>query len=177
MSLFEPRTAVVTIYRGDYLDRIRHLERKAKASEKAHGSLPLMGGEVPEYLTLAEEHDALVREAEDAAVHIRLRALPRADWKALIAAHPPRKAGEPGATEAQVNADTRAGVNEESFAEALVPVSIVEPEVTADDLADLPHVDFERLYWTAVALNKAPVADPKASLVSRMTQKNDETSS
>ena len=191
MSLFEPRTAVVTIYRGDYLDRIRHLERRAEAAEKAQGGLPLVGGEFPEYLKLAQEHDDLVREAEaDGAIHIRLKHLPRKVWTALTEAHPPRKAGDDGATPDQAMVDARAGVNVDTFSEALVSGgtvkidgvnvefhTIVEPEVTAEDLAELSYRDFERLYLTAVGLNKAPVADPNASPVSRMTQKNDETSS
>lgn len=169
MSLFEPRTAVVTIYPGDYLDRIRHLEQRAEAELKSHEGVPLLNGEVPEYLATAKEHDALVAEANKVAVRIRLKHLPRGEWTALCELHPPRE-GYP--------ADVRFGANIAEVAEKVVPLSIVEPEgITAEDLASLSHADWERLYLTAFALNRVPVADPKASLVSRMIQTNDETSS
>lgn len=163
MSIIERRTATVTIFGGDYLDRIRHLERKAEAAEKAAGPASL--DEEPEYLQIAEEHDALVREAEASALHIVIGALPRKTWRDLVADHPPREGNQ---------GDARMGVNEETFAEALVPLSIVSPAIEPDDLEALSSADFERLYVTAFGLNRMPVADPKASLVSRLTQKNDE---
>lgn len=190
--MFEPRTAVVTIYPGDYLDRIRHLERLAEAAQDAaDADLPRIASEVPEYLKLAQEHDELVREAEEKATHIRVQHLPRKVWKALVAAHPPRTEDTEGVTEAQVAADVRDGVNVDSFREALVYggtvtiagrevdyASIIEPEdITSEALDKLSDIDFDRIYLTAFALNRVPAADPKASLVSRLTPKNDETSS
>lgn len=168
MTLFDRRTATVTIYQGGYLDRIRHLERLAEAAEKAHEGQPALLSEEPDYLKLAEEHDALVREAEQAAVHIVLGALPRKTWRTLAEQHPPRE-GNRG--------DAVLGVNEDTFAEALLPLSIISPGITSEDLDELSSADFLRLFSTAFALNRAPVADPKASLVSRMTPRSDETSS
>lgn len=167
MTTIEPRTATVTIYGGDYLDRIRLLERKAEAAREAASDVRTID-EVPEYLTLAEQHDALVAEAEEKATHIKLRALGRREWKALVAAHPAREGNK---------SDESVGVNEDTFKDALVPASIAEPAgFGEDDLDALSDIDFDRLYFTAFALNRAPGGDPKAGLVSRMTQPNDETS-
>lgn len=160
----QPRTSTVVIYQGDYIDRIRLLERKAEAAREAAEGAPRTLDETPDYLALAEEHDALVREAEESAVHVVVRALRRSEWKALVAEHPARE-GHKG--------DEAVGVNEETFKDALVAASV---DLTADDLDNLSDVDFDRLYFAAFALNRAPVADPKAGLVSRMTQQSDETS-
>lgn len=167
MTVIQPRTSVVTIYQGDYLDRIQHLERKAQAAREAADAAPRMNDEVPDYLRLAEEHDALVQEAEESAVRITLRALRRSEWKALVAEHPPRD-GNKG--------DAAVGVNELTFKDALVPASIIEPaEFGEDDLDCLSDADYDRLYYTAFALNRGSVAAPKASLVSRMSRESDET--
>lgn len=176
MTTIQPRTSVVTIYGGDYLDRIRHLERKAEAAAEAEGDTVRVLSEVPESHRLAEEHDALVKEAEEQALHVRLQALKRSEWKRLVAAHPPRDGNKD---------DANVGVNEETFKDALVAYrnpdhperrTIVEPDLTEDELDDLSDVDFDRLYLTAFALNRSPAAGPKANLVSRMTQPKDETS-
>lgn len=191
MSIFKPKTATITIYPGDYLDRIRHLEALAEADFEAKDPLPLVNGDKPQYLTLAEQHDALVKEAEAEAVHVIVQALPRKVWTALTKAHPPRTAATEGATEREILFDTRAGVNEASFGEAFVttkgqieidsqPVefaSVIGPDgITDDDIDALASIDFQRIYLTAFALNRAAGDDPKASLVSRLTQPNSETS-
>jgi hypothetical protein len=175
----QPRTAVITIYGGDYLDRIRHLERLAEAAkDDAEDQGPRINSDVPEYLELARQHDDLVREAEASALHVRVRALGRREWKALVAEHPPRVAGKDGATEDQAKSDALSGVNDETFKDALVAASVIEPEgITPEDLDQLADIDYDRIYLRSFALNRGAAPDPKASLVSRLTQKNDETSS
>ena len=170
MATIEPRSAQVTIYQGDYLDRIRHLEQKAEAAAKAEAGASATLDEASEALDLVEQHDALVKEAEQSALHVRVRALGRKAWKALVADHPPR----------EDNAGDKAmGVNEETFKDELVAASIVEPAMTDGERADfldaVSDVDFDRLYYSAFALNRAPGGDPKL-LGSRLSQKNDETS-
>lgn len=192
MSIFKTKSAVVTIYTGDYLDRIQYLEALAEADFQAKDPMPLVNGEKPQYLTLAEEHDALVREAEQEAVHVRVQALPRRVWQELVKLHPPRTKDTEGATDREIVFDARAGVNEATFTPAFlttngtididgVPVefrSVVEPEgITDADLDELSSIDYQRVYLSAFALNRAAGEDPKASLVSRLTQPSSETSS
>lgn len=181
MTTFEPRTATITIYQGDYLDRIRHLERKAEAAKDAAGSeSSRLAHEIPEYLAIAERHDALVAEAEASAVNVKVKALGRRAWRDLVAKHPPRTV-EGGASEADSKSDAAVGVNEETFKDELVAASIAEPEFSSraacDEFTDsLADVDYDRLYYTAFALNRSVAADPKASLVSTLSRANDETS-
>lgn len=171
MSTIPARTATVDIYVGDYLDRIRHLEREydsALAQEKSEG--PRLNDEVPRSLEIREQHTALVAEANESAIQIVLRALRRSEWRELVQKYPPRE-GHKG--------DASAGVDESQFKDALVPVSIVSPSLTADDLDNLSDVDFDRLYFTAFALNRLPAASPKALNLpdSQTSQESDGTSS
>lgn len=160
----QPRTSTVAIYQGDYIDRIRHLERKAEAAREAAENTARTLDETPEYLTLAEQHDALVKEAEETAIRVTVTALKRSAWKALVAEHPPRE---------DHKGDAAIGVNEETFKDALVAASV---DLDADDLDNLSDVDFDRLYFSAFALNRVAGDPGKASLVSRLTQPSDETS-
>lgn len=191
MSIIEPRTATVEIFTGDYLDRINYLEQRAEAAkEAADADGPRLNHEVPEYLTIAQEHDELVTEARAAATKLEVQHLPRKVWKALVKAHPPRTAGD-DVTEAAAAFDTRWGVNTDTFKDALVyggeievdgvPTpyeTIIGPEgITEADIDALADIDFDRVYYAAMGLNRGEVPDPKASLVSRLTQTSDETSS
>lgn len=187
-ALIERKTDVVTIYPGDYLSRIRHLERRAKAAQDAADAGSLTLDEAPDYLDIARQHDELVEEANAASTEIVVQALPRRQWKALCAKYPPRTVEKDGVTEDVAKADIRVGVNEEAFKEALVfgetleingveveVKSIVAPDLTAEDIENLSDADFDRVYLNAFACNRSMAADPKASLVSRMTPKTDET--
>lgn len=181
----QPRTATVKIYGGDYLDRIRDLRRQTELAMSSDGTTPRRVGEKPEYMRLAEEHDALVQEAEAQATHVKLRALGRREWKTMFAEHPPRNPADfpehnadggsrcvcPGCT------DRMLGVNEETFAEVLVPASILEPaDLTEADLESLSVADFGQLYLAAFRLNRERAEDPKASLASEMIRLNSEIS-
>jgi hypothetical protein len=164
----EPRTTTVTIYGGDYLDRLGRLEREAQAAAEKATTEPKRSGTKSEAIAKAEEYDALLAEAEADALHVTLRALRRSEWKTLVKEHPPRKDHKD---------DEAAGVNEETFKDALVTASVVEPTLSADDFDALADVDFDRLYFSAFALNRMSGGDPKAGLVSRLNLRSDETSS
>jgi len=178
-NTIQPRTAVVEIFTGDYLDRLRLLEREAEAAkDAAEDAGPRTNDEIPTWLTKAREYDALRDEAKAAALNIRVRALGRREWKTLIAAHPPQTVKDDKVTEAKERSDALSGVNDDTFKDALVEASVIEPEgITLEDLDQLSDVDFDRLYLTAFSLNRGTAPDPKASLVSRLTQTSAETSS
>jgi hypothetical protein len=191
--MIEQRTAVVTIYGGDYLDRIRDLELKAQATEEAHDRAKKAEGEsaesrlavdVPDSTRLAEEHDrivderdALVAEADAQALHVKLRALGRREWRDLVAAHPPRTVEKDKVSKDVAASDAQSGVNDDTFKDALIAASLIGPEgVTFEDLDQLADIDYQRLYVTAFALNRGAAPDPKASPVWRLTQTSSETS-
>lgn len=192
MSLFTPRTATVHVYTGDYHDRLEAIQRRViAAAESVDKNGVARLGSKPEHVKLAEDYDELVAEAADHRVEVEITQLPRRVAKALRKAHPPRQAGQDGATEREARGDGVLGVNEETFAEALVCGgtvqidgetieyrSIVSPEMTPGDFDALSEGAFGVLYRTALDLNYGFVSDPKeGSLASRLTQKSDETSS
>lgn len=167
MTTFEPRTAVVTIFQGDYLDRIRFLEQKYQAAvESEKSGPPRMNDEVPESVGLAEEHKALVAEAEATALNVTLKALGRKAWRALVAQHPPRDGNDE---------DKAVGVNEETFKDALIAASVVAPDLSEDDLDALADTDNDALYYTAFGLNRSRVVGPKVLPVSQANQQSDVT--
>jgi len=182
MPDFTPRSAVVVIYGGDVLDRIRHLEARADAAADAEDAeargraegdkSPRLASDKPASLLLKEEHDLLVAEAEADAVRVKVQALGRKTWRELVAAHPPRK---------DTKTDEAVGVNEDTFKQPLVEASIVEPSMSdgerADFLDNIADVDFDRVYFTAFALNRGVSPDPKALLSSQATPLNGATSS
>lgn len=168
MSTIQPRTATVDIYQGDYLDRLRHLEQRHAAALKAEGNTTRLASDIPESHAIFEEHAALKDEAEETKIIVTVGALGRKSWRSLVAQHPPRKDND---------SDDAMGVNEDSFKEALVPLSVVSPEFTDEDFDSLADVDFDRIYYTAFALNRSPAASPKAlaSPASQESPKNDES--
>lgn len=162
------RTATVDIYPGDYLARIRYLENRYEMAKRAEAlAPPRMNDEIPESVEIAREHTDLVAEAEKHKISIDLVALPRKIFKALCLEHPPREGNED---------DERVGVNEETFAEALVPLSLADRSFV-EQLDDLSDIDFERLYNQSFHLNRTAAAAPKALRVSPPNQQNGETSS
>lgn len=167
MVTIAPRTSVVTIFQGDYLDRIRHLEQRHEAALEAENAATRRLSDGAESNAIAEEHAALVAEAEASAINVTLKALGRKAWRELVALHPPRP---------EVDSDIAVGVNEETFKDALIAVSIVEPELSEDDLDAISDSDNDRLYYTAFGLNRAPASSPKALPASQKTTGSGETS-
>ena len=71
--------------------------------------------------------------------------------------------------------DDRYGMNIEAIADPLVAASVIEPaDLDMDSLAD---IDFDRVLWAAMGLNRGATPDPKASLVSLLTETSSQTSS
>lgn len=161
----KPRTAEVVIPTGDYLDRIRLLERKHDAAQDAYeaalaayndateggdndrATVRRMGEPATSPLKeradelraevdrIAEQHDALVGEMEAAATRVRVTTVRRRQYRELADAHPPRD-GEKG--------DTALGVNVMTFREALVPAAIVEVTEDGDTKAWADYTEAER---------------------------------
>lgn len=71
---------------------------------------------------------AIRRQMADATVEVTLTAMPRREWLAMIAEHPPRDGHQ---------VDTRVGFNTETFYDAAIRASWAAPEVSADDLTAL----------------------------------------
>lgn len=92
--------------------------------------------------------DEIAAAVEAATIRFTLRALPRREWTDLVKAHPPRK---------DHLEDRKAGLNEETFYDALVRASIVDPVPTAAEWEQIDAVltqgEWTRLVTAAQALN------------------------
>jgi hypothetical protein len=174
MSIVEPRTSEVTIYQGDYLDRLRFLAQRFEEVVKAESKTARTLADVPESDGIADEYDALKAEAEKTAIRVRIRAIRRSQYREMADKHPPRTGDDvdPGI----VLADSKMGVNEKDFRLVLVPAAIVEvsvgekstpwAEMSEDDREDfldtITEADFELLFSHAFALVNSFGSAPKA---------------
>lgn len=175
MGIIEPRTSVVTLYQGDDLDRIRHIERKYEAAVESEKDAPTrLASDIPESVTLAEEHAAEKAVAEARAVHVKIRAIRRSQYRELADKHPPRTGDD--VDPADVLSDAKMGVNEKEFRLELVPAAIVDvthgesvtewatlPEGDREDFLDtITESDFELLFLHAYGLVNNYASSPKA---------------
>lgn len=128
---------------------------------------------------LAERIRALEAQMLKRADEYRLRALPRFQFRELIAAHPPRldDAGDP------VDEDARMGFNRQTFFPALIRASVVSPELDDEDwewllgsdeadgeegiLTDRQFSDLQDAAWL---LNRGEVQVPFSLAASLTTQ-------
>lgn len=182
-----PETTVMVCLRGDLAADHEAAERELEQAEKKGGD-SLAGSGAAE---IADRILALEAEMREHAYEFRLRALPRPRWRALVAAHPPRKA-EDGSV---VDTD-RIGVNAETFYDAIIKTSTIDPDMGVDidayftelmaaqaagtDLPVLPDGDwpelldaltdrqFDELADAAWGLNRREVDVPFSHAASRM---------
>lgn len=164
MGKFQPRTMKVTLYQGDWQDRVDKARRAAEVADRSKGSEVRTMGEEPEHIRLAREHDAIKAEAEaEGAVVVTIQAVHRNAWSELLESNPPRTGEE--YPEHVREGDAALGVNDTALGEALVPKSIAaisDPDMTVDDLLDgISSAQFDLLYGAAFALNRGTGSDPK----------------
>ena len=180
MTEMKPRTTAVVIYQGDDLAMLEELdEQVTKAQRDLKSAEPdktprLMHerdttADLREALESAQtERDEFAAEAAKRGVRVILRSIAR-KWRGLTKDHPPRT-DDDGET---IPADRQLSVNIDTFAEALVPMSILsgiegDHQEFVDSLTDF---DFERLFVEATLLNRAGSrADPTQRLASASRQ-------
>lgn len=124
---------------------------------------------------LSEQILALEAEMADATIDFRIRAQPEAKYKALRAAHPPRKDADGKVDER----DLFARFNMDTFWTALLRKSVVEPVLDEEDwvglLGDdendgiLSEAQFDKLSLTAFNLNERDVDVPFSAAALRLT--------
>jgi hypothetical protein len=195
---FTPRTAKIPLFSGDYQQRVEmidaDLETARKAAEKAK-SLAVArllsdgaSGEAEDarVTELEAEREALTAEAEanGEVITVTVQALGKKDgvpgrkrWSQLVSQHPPRDGDDVPATVKE--ADGKLGANEESLAEALVPMSVVEvsdPNQSVEDLLDnVSSAQFDLLFIVALSLNRTAGSNPKAQRRSQPSPNGDGT--
>lgn len=160
-----PEKTVLICLRGDLAAEHEQAERDLEQAQRtAFDSLEGSGaGEI------AERVRALEDEMREASHPFRLRALPRPVWRALVAAHPPRR-GEDN----EIVPEDRMLVNSETFFDALVRACLVDPELGDEEWAELAGKltdrQFDDLSDAAWGLNRREVDVPFSRAASRMRQ-------
>lgn len=191
-----PRTTV-PIYDGDDYERLRELRTAVTIAERAaievegaprrFGDATTVSSAV---IDAREAYDAFVDAAAARAEEWVLSSIGHQEFRALLAAHPPRVVPDPAdpMKETKHPEDVDFGVNTETFPGALLAFSDPDDEehrtvLKAGELAldrvakrlrRLSAGEFDSLWMTAYQLNAAGVTDPKATRYS-IAARSDET--
>lgn len=163
-----PEATVDLCLRGDLQAEWETLDRQLAEAKNAAGRT-LAGtsdeGELSRRILDLED------EMSRATVTLRLRGLPRAEFRELSAKHPPRKDNQ---------ADRVLQVNQETFFDALIGACLVEPELDEQRLSSLldkiTDAQFDKLANAAWSLNRKDVETPFSRNVSRSNTSSGGTS-
>jgi hypothetical protein len=163
-----PERTVPVCLRGDLAADHEAAERELEQAQRtAANSLAGNGA-----AAIAERIEALEEQMREHTYDFRLRALPRHEFRTLLAAHPPRE------DEHFKREDAALGVNRDTFFPAIIHASVVDPELDAAEWADLldnrlTDYQFQELAGTAWALNAREVDIPFSRAASRLRQATD----
>ncbi|HEX5543679.1 MAG TPA: hypothetical protein VFX60_19350 [Micromonospora sp.] len=162
-----PEATVPVCLAGDLVAEHEELDRQLQA-QRADGDGGIEGDS---RAWLAEQIRALEERMREDTYPFRLRALRRPEFKALLAACPPRRT-ESGEVDER---DAGRGFDIDALYERLVPASIIDPEPGPDldaVLAELTDGQFVELGNAAFFLNRGSVDVPfsrAASVILRGT--------
>lgn len=168
-----PVKTVPICLRGDLVADFEETERALQEAHKQRGDSLAGGSELGE---LAEKLEALQVEMREHFYTFRIQALPKREFRALVAKHGPRRVvGEDG--EEKIHEDDKyIGVNTASFFEALMRACLVDPVLGDDDWtaldSKLTDSQWDSLSTAAWSVNRSDVDVPfsrAASLINRRT--------
>lgn len=152
-----PERSLQVCLRGDLAAEFDELERQLREARQTSPRRRV--GSKADDTALAERIEALREQMASEMLTLRLRALPHAEWQELRRKHRD--------DEDKTNA---LGIKLEPFLSDVLPRSVVEPEMDADDWERLNEVlsagDFDRLTLTVYDLNSSGVDVPKSRLAS-----------
>lgn len=153
--------------RGDLVVEFEELERDLETARKSAGDSLAGGSDV---VVVSQQIEELRERMKTATKTFRLRALPRRQWRDLVAAHPPRR-GEDGKV---VDSDA-IGVNADTYFETIIRACTVEPQLSDEQwtrLLDevLTDRQFDTLSDAAWGLNRRDVEVPFSRAASRILQ-------
>jgi uncharacterized NAD(P)/FAD-binding protein YdhS len=164
-----PERSVEVCLRGDLQADLEVLERQLEEATEQQDAVNSLdaGAEIAE---ISEKIQDLRTEMKDHTYPFRVRALSRRAYRALVAAHPPRKVTDAEGNEKVDDTDSL-GFNVETFFDALLRLALVDPEVddaTWSSLMDrLTDRQFEELAGAAWLLNRQEVDIPFSRAASR----------
>jgi hypothetical protein len=146
------------------------LERELAEANRQPSTASLAGD--PK-IKIARRIEAIRQQMRAASVDFRIRAMPRVAWTALVRKHPPRKGND---------ADANAGMNLDTFTEAMLHVCIVDPVMDDEDWAAvfgddgvLSSAQYDTLVQVAFAVNRGDVDVPfsRAASATLRTSENE----
>ena len=156
-----PERSLQVCLRGDLQAEFDDLERQLREARQTPAAGSKRIGSRSDASTLAARQEAVREEMADAMLDIRVRALPRAEWVALVRDNPPRPGDE---------GDEAMGVNLEGLMPVALPRCVVEPELDEEDWenlnAHLSSADYDRLMTTVWDVNRSGVNVPFSRLAS-----------
>lgn len=160
-----PERSLQVCLRGDLQAEFDELERQLHAARADTGPAGRRRvGEKSDALAIVEKQNAIREQMAAEMLDIRVRALPRAEWAALIRKYPPQDdhAG-----------DKAMGVNLEGLMAEAIPACVVDPTLDDDDWAALDAVlssaDYDRILSAVWDVNRSGVDVPKSRLASLVT--------
>lgn len=159
-----PERTVNICVRGDLVADIEALEADAarvNAERTTNGRMSSKSGQ--RIKEIAGEIQAKQAEMSEHTLTLRVRALKPSVWREILARHPGKK-------------DSGMVVDLLPFMGEAIPVSVVEPDLDADDWAalndSLPNAEMGKLIDAVWDLNTQGVDVPKSRLVSAVTQRS-----
>jgi hypothetical protein len=160
-----PERSLQVCLRGDLAAEFDDLERQLKDARQ-DGTRRLAAKS--ESAEIVEKMAALQDQMRAELVTLRIRALPRSEWQALVRQHPPRDGEE---------ADKILGANLTALMEEAIPRCVVEPEMDTDDWATFNDVlssgDYDRLLNVVFDVNRSGADIPKSRLASLVMTESD----
>jgi hypothetical protein len=175
------RTATVRMLLRQDLAR-QHADLEAELLDARNGDD--MENRTPQAPVIAQRIVDLEAEIEAAKVSFTFRAVGRRAWVDLLAAHPPTKAQIKALADVTPDVLRRPTLefNPEKFPVAAIAATLVEPEMTEDDVrrleAALSDAQWSQLWGKAIEVNVG-ASDPKASrvagLILRLSEQSETT--
>lgn len=161
-----PERSVDICMRGDLVAAHEQLEEELEAVQRGpDANTGIEGGEAMDIAGKLRAVEDLMREE---TYRFRLRALPKREYRALKAKHPPRK-GDDGDV---VDQDLLFDVNMETWQEPLVRACLVDPVLDdtawAETVEVLSDRQYEQLVLAAVKANRTGVDIPFSRAASNL---------
>jgi hypothetical protein len=171
----ERRKERVPLYSNEDQDQLTKLLDAMEAASVEVGPQRLTDAPVQE---AAAAYDEFLAEATERADHVAITALPKTQWRDLLAAYPPRepRMSEDGETVLErFVSDEQHGFNTDELAQPLVLASLDvdqfdSPEDIEPWVDELDDQSFSRIYSAAVRINEGRGPNPNFSASSWLVQ-------
>lgn len=166
-----PERTVPICLRGDLVAEFEEAERELDRLRRGREDSLDAGSEIG---VLADQIEALREQMRSETYTFRLRALPRRDFRALVAAHPPREEVDEDGNKKINQDDLLTGANLTTLLDDLIRRSVVDPDMSSDDWdvlgEKLTDQQFDSLSNVAWGLNRAEVDIPFSLAASRISR-------